>query len=79
MSGWQNKPTDLRAARRRFERTLVASVVACLVVGGTILIGLIYGWQSVLTALLCLVPGAGVLILLWLLLRILERFSQRDE
>lgn len=79
MSGWQNKPTDLRAARRRFERTLVMSVVACLTVGGTVLIGLIYGWQSVLSGLVCLVPGAVIIVLLWLLLRALERFSQRDE
>ena len=79
MTGWHNDPTDLRKARRRFERTLIISVVAILLVGGGVLIGLIYGWPSALTGLLCLVPGAAVLVLLWALLRALERFSRHDE
>jgi hypothetical protein len=79
MSGWQNKPTDLRAARRRTERTLVLSVAGILVIGGSVLIGLLYGWPSALSALLCLAPGGVVMVLLWLLLRFLEALSRRDE
>ncbi|MCU0521456.1 MAG: hypothetical protein MUF84_12275 [Anaerolineae bacterium] len=57
---------------------MISVVVILLVVGGVV-IGLVYGWQSTLTGLLCLMPGATVLVLLWLLLRALERLSQRDE
>ena len=79
MGGWHNKPTDLRKARRRSERALVIGVVVVLLVVGGILIGLIYGWQSIFTALLCLIPGAALFVLLWLLLRFLERLSKGDE
>jgi len=72
-------PTDLRADRRRAERALVAGVVIFLLVVGGLLIGLIYGWSALLTGLLCLVPGAALLIVLWLLLRWLEWLSERGE
>lgn len=79
MSGWHNKPTDLRGNRRRSERLLVAAVVFALLVVGSVAIGMVYGWQSVFTGLLCLLPGAGGLLLLWLILRLLERWLERSE
>jgi uncharacterized membrane protein len=46
------------------------------VVGG-IVIGLVYGWRSVITGLICLLPGAAGLALLWLLLQLVERWLNR--
>lgn len=77
MSGWSNRPGDHRKERSRTERNLVvAAVILFLVVGG-LLIGTIYGWQAIFTGLLCLLPGLAGLVLLWLLLRLVERFVDR--
>ncbi|MBN1262099.1 MAG: hypothetical protein JXB35_15580 [Anaerolineae bacterium] len=70
------KPTDLRGARKRAERTLLISVAVFLVVVGGVLIGLVYGWDKVLPALLCLVPGAGAILVLWLLLSSIDRITR---
>jgi len=51
-------------------------VVIVLVGMGSLLIGLIYGWSAVWTALLCLLPGAGVLVLLWIFFWGLEKLTQ---
>ncbi|MGC9347871.1 MAG: hypothetical protein ACP5JG_07020 [Anaerolineae bacterium] len=77
MSGWSNRPTDLRGDRRRFERTLVILVVVTFLVVGGLVIALVYGWQALLTGLICLLPGVVAFVLLWILLRILERISDR--
>jgi hypothetical protein len=77
MGDWPSKPTDLRRNRRQSERRLVISIILIFVVVGGALIGVIYGWEAVFTGLLCLLPGAGALVVLWLLLRILERLSDR--
>lgn len=72
----QNQPTNPRARRRREQRRLLAIVVAFLVVGGSVAIGLSYGPRAVLTGALCLLAGAGVLSVLWLILRLLERWAE---
>lgn len=79
MGGWSNKPRDSRTERRRFERALLIGAVVLFLVVGSVLIGLIYGWPSLFTGLLCLLPGVGALILLWLLLRFLEWLVERGE
>ena len=56
---------------------MIAVVAALLVVGG-LAIGLVYGWEAIITGLLCLVPGAIGLVLIWLLLRWLSRVVDRD-
>ena len=71
------RPTDMREYRKKLERRLVVAVVIALLVVGSVVIGLVYGWQSILTGLICLVPGAAILGLLWLLLNWLERFVDR--
>ena len=69
-------PTDYRALRKRHERwTLIAVIVVLVVVGGG-LIGLIFGWSQLFTALPCLLAGGGLLAGLYLLLVGMERWSQ---
>lgn len=63
------KEHNLRQYQRRLERDLVIGVVVLLVVVGSGLTGLIYGWQATFTALLCLVPAAVALVVLWWVLR----------
>ncbi len=71
------EPTDLRAQRRREQRRLFWIVIVFLVVGGSIAIALIYGPQAAALGLGCLLAGAGVLGLLWLILLLMERLAGR--
>ena len=77
MSQWNNEPTDMRKVRQRQERLLVIAVVVVLVVAGGLTIGMAYGWQSVVTGLLSLIPGAVGLVLIWLVLRLIEGVVNR--
>ena len=77
MSQWNNEPTDMRKVRQRQERLLVIAVVVVLLVAGGLTIGMVYGWQSVVTGLLCLIPGAVGLVLIWLVLRLIEGVLHR--
>jgi hypothetical protein len=70
------EPTDRRASRRREQRRLFWVVVVFLVVVGGITIALVYGPSAAVLGLMCLLTGAGVLGLLWLILRLLERLAQ---
>jgi hypothetical protein len=79
MSDPNRRPTDLRKDRQRMERQLVVAAVVLFLIAGGILVGFIYGWQAIITALLCLLPGLLGLVLLWLLLRLLEHFTDRWE
>ena len=67
----------MRKVRRRQERWLVIVVVVVLLVAGGLAIGMVYGWQSVVTGLLCLIPGAVGLVLIWLVLRLIEDVLNR--
>jgi len=71
-----NKPTDMRAYRRQTERHLVIAIIVMFVLVGSLVIGLVYGWPAVFTGLLCLLPGAGVFLLLWIVLAVIERLSR---
>ena len=70
------KPTDSRANRRREQRRLFWIVAAFLVVVGGLVIALVYGAPAAGLGLVCLLGGAGVLGLLWLILVVMERFSE---
>jgi len=77
MSSRQLPPTDYRAIRKRHERwTLIAAVVVLVVVGGG-LIGLVFGWSQLLTALPCLLAGAGLPAGLYLILVGMEGWAQQ--
>jgi len=76
MNSKARPPTDYRAIRKRHERwTLIAAIVVLVVVGGG-LIGLVFGFSQLLTALPCLLAGGGLLVGLYLLLVGVERWSQ---
>jgi hypothetical protein len=69
-------PTDLRGRRRREQKRLFWIVAAFLVVAGGIAIALVYGLPSAMLGLVCLLTGAGILGLLWLILLLIERLAQ---
>ncbi len=64
---------DRRNYRRQTERRLLWAVIFVLIVVGGGLVGVVYGWSAVVTALLCLVPGALLILALWALLSWVER------
>jgi protein-S-isoprenylcysteine O-methyltransferase Ste14 len=70
-------PTDYRARRRRDDRALFLAVIAVLLGVGGGLIFLIYGASALITGLACLLVGAGLLALLWLIMTGIERWANR--
>jgi uncharacterized membrane protein YphA (DoxX/SURF4 family) len=71
-----DRPTDLRARRRGEQRRLFWIVAAFLVVVGGITIALVYGPPAAALGLVCLLAGAGLLGLLWLILLLIERLAE---
>ena len=67
---------DLRRQRRREQRRLLWAVMAFLVVGGTITIAFVYGLPAAALGLVCLLGGAGLLGLLWLIMLLIERLAK---
>jgi hypothetical protein len=77
MKSRNRPPTDYRGLRKRNELSLLVAAIVVLVVVGGGLIGLIFGWSQLLTALPCLLAGAAVIAGLYFLFVGLERWSQR--
>ncbi len=71
-------PTDLRALRRRAERQLVFWIVFFLVVVGGAAIALVYGQGPAALGVLCLLGGAGLFGLLWLIISLIGRWAERE-
>ena len=67
-----------RHRRQTQIRLAVAGFLVLLIVGGG-LAWLIYGPAAGFVAVLCLLAGAAVLCLLWLILSLLERWVQDDD
>jgi len=67
-------PTDYRRMRRQTDRSLLWLVLGGLLIIGGGLIYLIYGKWALATGLLCLIPGAGLILFLWGLLSVIERW-----
>lgn len=67
------KPTNPRAQRKREQRRLFWIVAAFLVIVGSAVIALVYGLPAAVLGLGCLLTGAGILGLLWLILTVMER------
>lgn len=76
----KRSPTDYRRERRKTERNLALAVVIFLVgVGGTA-IALVYGGGAAALGITCLLAGAGMFGLVWLILTLVERWAgDRDE
>ena len=69
-----NKPTNYRKTRRKQDRFLLILVVVVLVGGGTGLIYLIWGLQDAIAGIVCLLPGAALIVGLWFLLGLIEKW-----
>jgi len=70
------QPDEPRARRRRDQRRFLFAVIAFLVVGGTLTIAIVYGARAAILGFTCLLAGAVLLILLWLILQLMERLSK---
>lgn len=69
------RPTNLRARRRREQRRLLWAVIFFLILGGGVAVALAYGSRAPFLGLLCLLAAAGVLVLLWFILLLIERWA----
>ncbi len=70
------QPSNPRAQRKREQRRLFWTVTIFLVVVGSIAIALSYGSSAAVLGLGCLLTGAAVLGLLWLILTLIERLAK---
>ncbi len=68
--------TDTRGFRRKTDRNLALAVVIFLVGVGGALIALIYGGGAAILGITCLLAGAGVFGLVWLILTLMERWTE---
>jgi hypothetical protein len=78
MASDSKEPTDMRRYRRQTERRLTLAVVLFLVLVGGGLIGLIYGPGAALMGISCLLLGAGIIGLLFVILTLMERWAQSE-
>ena len=67
-------PTDLRKQRNDLNRSLLGLVVFVLVVIGGVLIAVLYGFQAGVLAVLCLLVGAAVIGLVWLIFTLIGKW-----
>lgn len=67
-------PTDYRRSRQQADRVYLWLVVAALLIIGGGLVFFNYGGWAFATAFLCLFAGSGVILLLWALLTLIERW-----
>jgi len=75
----ENKPTNTREQRKQTERRYLAMVLLVLLVVGSVIIGLVYGWGSIPSALLCLAPGAILILLLFLFWKGIDAWLHKDD
>jgi predicted phage tail protein len=67
-------PTDYRRKRRQADRRYLQLVVGALLIVGGGLIYLIWDAWAFATAFVCLSAGAGIILFLWGLLSLIERW-----
>lgn len=68
-----------REIRKNTDRFTLIMVIFTLVVVGNLLIGLIYGWLAILTALPFLLGGAFLIFVPWGLLVLIEKWRDGLE
>jgi hypothetical protein len=71
-------PTDLRRQRNDFNRRLLWLVLFVLVIVGGLLIAVLYGFQAGVLAVTCLLAGAGIIGLLWLIFTLIGKAVNSD-
>jgi hypothetical protein len=71
--------TNKRQSRRNDDKKLLYLVIFTLVVIGGGLIGLIFGWEAMATAVPCLLGGAFLILVPWGLLTLAEKWRDRME
>lgn len=76
MESRDRPPTDYRRMRKRNELSVLITAIVVLVVVGGGLIGVIFGFSQLLTALPCLLAGAGLIAGLYFVFVLLERWSE---
>ncbi|HEY3291972.1 MAG TPA: hypothetical protein VGK87_17730 [Anaerolineae bacterium] len=59
-------------------RRLFAAVLVMLVIVGTVIIALAYGFGPAAMALVCLITGGGLLGILWLIYSLIGRWAGVD-
>jgi hypothetical protein len=64
--------------RRRLDRDLLTWVIVLLLAAGGGLIGLIYGGGALIVGVSCLAIGAAIILLLWGILTLMERWTHRE-
>jgi len=77
MDSKERPPTDYRGLRQRNELWLLAAAFVVLVVVGGGLIGLLFGLGNMLTALPCLLAGAGAIAILYLFFALIGRWADK--
>ncbi|MGB3903624.1 MAG: hypothetical protein WBB22_01755 [Anaerolineae bacterium] len=77
MDSKERPPTDYRGLRKRNELWLLVAAFVVLVVVGGGLIGLVFGVGEMVTALPCLLAGAGAIAILYLFFAVLGRWADR--
>ena len=68
-----------REIRKNNDRFTLVMVLFTLVVVGSLLIGLIYGWLAILTAVPFLLGGAFLIFVPWGLLTLIEKWRDSLE
>jgi protein-S-isoprenylcysteine O-methyltransferase Ste14 len=71
-------PTDLRKMQQEANRRLFALVIIVLVFVGAGLIALSYGAGPAVVALACLLFGAGLLGILWLVFSLIGKWADAE-
>lgn len=79
MSKNNRKPSNMRQFRRDSDRRNLYLVLFTLVVVGGLLIAVIFGVETLLTALPCLLGGALMIFIPWLVLEGLQKWRDRQE
>jgi hypothetical protein len=70
----KQSPTNYRKTRREQQKNRLLLVLFVLVVIGAGLIGLIWGVRLAVLGGICLLGGAGLIVGLWLLLSLLQKW-----
>lgn len=75
----ERPPTNTRRNKQESDRKYLYLVIFTLVVVGGFLIGIIFGVESLLTALPCLIAGAAMIVMPWLVLAVLQKWRDRMD